>query len=130
MKKLVHAALCLLAIAPWMLAMFALWLSALLALLAHRIWPDADRGNCWTYVWPRYWMHGGYVVMRPADGQRVLGLFPVPHVMWLRKWGSGNDVRQTVPVERRRKPLPWYTLYFRYRVVETERPHDSQWGGL
>ena len=126
MKRFIHAVLCLLAFVPWAAAMVLLTLCGVLVVWADKVWPEADWGNCWTKAGPLWWKNGGYLCVRPADGQKLFGLFSVPHAIWMPTWPEGTDVRQTHPLHRRFSALlPWYTIYFKLKVLHTEKPHNG-----
>ena len=131
LRASIHAALVLLAVVPWIVGLLGFGAALLLVLAADWVWPDANRGNCWSFVGPRWVKHGGYIVVRPADGVRVLGRFWVPHAFWMPKIGMDNVILQTHPATRSRsKWLPWRTLYFEFRVRKRESPHNSDWADL
>lgn len=119
MRRALHALLVILAGPWWLLACLAFGVSVLLVLAADKLIPDADRGNCWSYVMPRFLKHGGYVCVRAARGARILGL-PIPHAIWLKQMPHGADLEQTIPTERKRSPPAWEVFYFKYRVVKHE----------
>lgn len=129
--RVLHAIVVVLAFFPWALGclMFAVALG--LVLLADRIWPDADWGNCWSFVGPRWYRHGGYIAIRSADEVSVSGCGPIPHAMWITTWPADAAVQQTRPRKRTgARWLPWRTLYFPYVVKKSERPHNSNWADL
>lgn len=102
---------------------FCLWLPCVmlgycvmgLAILGHRVWPAADRGNCWSYALPRLARHGGKLQVEASKLR--LGPLPIPHAIWVRPDGG---TEQTEPIERRRAAASaWWglaTIYFRFRV--------------
>ncbi len=132
MRHALHAIVCLLAAIPWALGVMLFSCALLLTILADRIWPNATWGNCWTQAGPRWWRHGGYLLVRSADGQKVLGIGGIPHAAWVHTLpDSGIGLLQTKPKHRRKSRfLPWYTLYFELDLIKHERPHNSKWGGL
>ena len=127
-----HFIVCMLAAVPWAIAMTAFSISAVLVLLADRIWPTAHWGNCWTFVGPKWLRDGGYMCIRASDGQKFLGVFPVPHAIWVKHIEVATDIQQTHPIKRfQNRVLPIYTLYFPYRVLHSEKRHNhTNWGDL
>jgi len=131
MKRFFHAVLVLLAVIPWAVGVTLFAIALVLVLLADKLWPNADWGNCWSFCGPKWVKEGGYLVARPADGVRFLGKLWIPHVFWMPKIGDGNTVLQTFPIDRTKaRWLPWRTLYFRFIVRGKERPHNSTFGDL
>jgi hypothetical protein len=131
-RRAAHAALCVAAFVPWLLGALGFGCALLLALLADRVWPNATWGNCWTQTGPRWWRHGGYLLIRWADGQQIGGVGGVPHAIWVHTLpDDGIGLLQTKPLRRRStRILPWYTLYFELDVIDRERPHNSSWSKL
>lgn len=126
MKKLLHALLVIGAAVPWTIGMFALFLSSLGALAADKVWPNATKGNCWSYAWPKWLKQGGYIDIRPAEGQRILGVFFLPHVIWMPEWPEGIPIKHAQPIKRHHSRwIPWYTLYYDFEVKDTEKPHNG-----
>jgi hypothetical protein len=121
MRRALHALLVILAGPWWLIACLTFGVSVLLVLAADKLIPDADRGNCWSYVMPRFLKHGGYVCIRAArGGVRMLGL-PVPHAIWLKHMPHGADIEQTVPVERKKsRGLALFSFFFKFKVVKHE----------
>ena len=131
-RRIVHAALVIASVPLWVVGCVGFAAAAAPILLAHRIWPQADRGNCWSFVGPRWLRHGGYLVVRPAGNVRIFGC-PVPHAIWLRSMPAGADIEQTVPQRALGaagdtrldrvllKMLHPGLLYFRFRVSRIER---------
>jgi hypothetical protein len=130
--RTLHFLICLLAAVPWVIAMLGMVASTLLVLLADWIWRDAHWGNCWTYVGPKWIRDGGYMCIRASDGQRFLGVFPVPHVIWVKHIDVASEIEQTHPDKRfMNRWFPFYVLYFPYHVMHKERRKDhSNWGDL
>lgn len=130
-RRALHATLVLLAVIPWSLGVLLFGVALLLVLLADKVWPNANWGNCWSYCGPKWVKEGGYLVGRPADNVRFLGRFWIPHVFWMPEIGDGNTVLQTFPVKRSKaKWLPLGTTYFEFIVRRKERPHNSNWADL
>jgi hypothetical protein len=120
-KKAAHAALVVLAFLPWLVGCIGFGLALALVLLADRIWPNAKHGNCWSYVGPRWWRHGGYLLIRWASGMSI------PHAAWVRTLSDGNELEQTVPLERVTSwALWWRTVYFPFRVTTKEKPQNAR----
>ncbi|MBK8772736.1 MAG: hypothetical protein IPM06_20230 [Rhizobiales bacterium] len=131
LRRTVHAVLVLLAVIPWVIGLAGFGVALLLVLLADWAWPKATWGNCWSFVGPRWFKHGGYICARPADGVRLLGKFWIPHAFWMPEIGADASIQQTVPDHRSNAQwLPWRVLYFPYRVIRKERAHNSNWADL
>jgi hypothetical protein len=125
-RSVIHAMLVILGFIPWAIAITLMAVTTGLALLADRARPHARAGNCWSYALQKWAKHDGYLIVRAADGQRFLGLFPVPHVAWVRHLGDENEMRFFVP-ERRKTArwVPWYVVYYSGRILTRERSHDG-----
>lgn len=127
MKRAVHAVLVLSMSAPLLVIYVSSVVAIALALLAHRVWPDANRGTCWSYALPRWWREGGYLAVRPALGVRMFGAGMVPHAIHVRDLGA-CQVSQTVPVRRYHGTLAVLrTWYFAYYIATTEPSKRGQW---
>ncbi len=124
MKRILIPLLLLLGLIPWLVAMPCMWFSIWVARLGHWLYPDHDYGNCWSYALPRFACHGGYLLVRPALGVKLLGLFSVPHVAWVRKLpadGAGVEMETFQPQRRvLSRWLPWHTIWYRGYVTGTE----------
>lgn len=102
---------------------FGLWLPCVLlgycvmglAILGHRVWPEADRGNCWSYALPRLAERGGKLQIEAS--RLSIGPLPIPHAIWIRPDGGAE---QTEPCVRRSSAAAaWWglaTIYFRFTV--------------
>jgi len=126
MRAALHFVLCVLAAVPLLLANFALTLALWLYVLADRVLPGATRGNCWSYVAPLVWHHGGHLLMRPAKGVRLLWMGMVQHVAWAPR--VHGHVEQTEPAERysgRWLLLRW--VYFRLIVRGADTAPAEPW---
>jgi hypothetical protein len=125
-RRILHIALVVAGFVPWALAMTLMAVSTGFALLAARAMPSARAGNCWSYVLPKWAKHGGYMLVRAADGQRFLGLFLVPHVAWVQHLADDNEMKFFVP-ERRKSArwVPWYVVYYSGRILRREKSHDA-----
>jgi hypothetical protein len=120
--KALHAILVVVAFVPWLIGCIGFGAALALVLLADRIWPGATRGNCWSYVGPRWWRRGGYLLIRWAAGWPM-----IPHAAWVRELSADNALEQTVPLERvTRWSLWWKTLYFPFRVSSVEQPRNAR----
>lgn len=128
LRHALHAAICIAAFVPWLVGVLAFGVALLFTLAADRLWPDATWGNCWTFVGPRWFRHGGYVQVRMAPAPRLFGRRIIPHAIWLKTAHPDSDVEQTAPIIRvMRFRDAWQTLYFRFRVHRQEpytRPVD------
>lgn len=126
MRQAMHFALCVLAAVPLLIANFGLTLALWLYVLADRVLPAATRGNCWSYVAPLVWKHGGHIVMRPARGVRLLWVGVVQHAAWAPRL-SGH-IEQTQPVERYTGPaLLWRWVYFDFGVRGPDSTTPEPW---
>lgn len=125
MGRVLHIILVYLAIIPWMLAVTLGVLCLILVMLAEKAWPNATCGNCWSFVGPKWFKHGGYLGIRYADGIRIFGKLRVPHAIWIKSLGTA-DVEHTFPVHRSKaKYLPWRILYFPFLVKTKDSSHDA-----
>jgi hypothetical protein len=121
MKRILHAAVVILAFVPWVIGCLGFGAAIALALLADRILPNARHGNCWSFALPRWWRNGGYLLVRWANGM------PVPHAAWVRRLSDGNELEQTAPLHRVTSwALLWKTLYFPFRVTTVEKPQNAR----
>ena len=119
MRHIIHWALNAIGVVTWFVAMSAMWVTIRLSVLGHRLWPEADKGNCWTYALPRWYLHGGYLSIRWANGARIFGR-RIPHVIWLHEIPADTPLQQTEPLRRSKgRRLP-PVFYFRFRVVTKE----------
>lgn len=126
-RRAVHALIIILAVIPWFIGLLGFGLALLLVLLADRVWPDATMGNCWSFVGPRWFRHGGYILIRPADNVRVLNIGWIPHAIWVKSLSDGVELEQTHPDNRTAaKWIPWRTVYFPFKVLHRERPHPAK----
>lgn len=121
-----HLLLVLAAFCPWLVCLLLAYPVIGLLLLAHKVWPDADTGNCWTYAVPRWANEGGYIAIRPAGGVRLFRWLRVPHAIWLRNLGSDAELAQTHPTLRvMARFMPWHVVYFRFYVSAEEKRRDE-----
>lgn len=130
MKRWAHMALVVTAALPWALAMGLLGVSLWLVVRADRIWPDARRGNCWSYAGSMWHKHGGYIQVRwsdfPEKGSRL-----VPHGQWVYRLHPGTGIHQTEPLDRRHRLRDfWRVIYFDYEVREWDREQPTSWPDL
>lgn len=127
-RAAIHFILTMLCAVVWGIGNVFYAMAVLFAVAADLIVPSSKFGNCWTYALPRWWRHGGYLLVRSADGVKFMNFFPVPHVLWVRKLPRrGVDLQQFVPVDR--KPAKWfplYTTYFNGELRSVEAPHTSR----
>lgn len=115
MRRVAYAAVVLLAAVA---ATVVYWLSVLviwLAVKAHKLNPEAKRGNCWMYALRQWHMRGGGLYVRPS-GIKV-GHFFAPHVAWVERLGSGAVVEQYTTDD----PLPASNLSGVWFVGEVRR---------
>jgi len=78
-RKLLHAAILLAAAAPWIIAYFMLALAAGMCWAADRVWPNATRGNCWSFALHRWCKERGVLALSFVEDARLLRIFPVVH---------------------------------------------------
>lgn len=118
-RRVLHAMLAAVGVMLWMVLAAGGLLLVGVAVVGHRVWPDADRGDCWSYALPRWVLHGGALRI---SIHRVEWL-PIPRATWVRPDGV---LERAAPVRRARTVREaWYgarTLYFRYRVVRQSPP--------
>ena len=106
--------------------MWMMTITTAIVILADKALPNATSGNCWTYALPKWYRHGGYLLVRNADIVRFLWIFPVPHVAWVKHLGSDVVVEQFDPVKRKlSKFFPWFTIYYEGKVKLRESNHDA-----
>lgn len=126
-RRIVHACVVFALALPLGIAWVAVSAALGLALLANRVWPEADRGNCWTFALVKWWREGGYIAARPAPGVRFIGMGMVPHVLWVRHI-SGCELQQAVPVKRYHGPwLVFRAWHFKFNVIKTEAAERGDW---
>ena len=117
---------CLLGVFVWGIGNVFYLLSMLMAELMAKISPEHTHGNCWSYALPRIRKHGGYALVRPADGNnRFMWFFPVWHVLWVKHLPRTAEVEQFIPLER--KTGKWFsvhTWWYRGMVRFKESPHN------
>lgn len=132
LRRVAHAVLVTAAAPPYLIAYLLLVLCAGLVVVAEHVLPHARVGNCWSYVGPRWLKYGGYIAIRAARGVSLSGSLLVPHAIWIRELPPGTDMRQTVPLNRRKSRwFPWFVAYFPFKVVDTERnPVETNWNEL
>lgn len=120
MRRALHAVFVLAGVPLWFFAVGAFALIMQLARAAHRVWPEADCGNCWSFTMPRWHDGGGYLAVRWARGRvRFLGM-RIPHAIWVPALDAGTPVEQTLPLRRSSSRLMPQVVYFRYRVSTHE----------
>ena len=122
MRQLAHFALVMLGILPWALAYWAGALAMWIAVLGDRVWPEADRGNCFSHALP-LWVRGrGALVLTFVEDARFLRWFPVLHAAVLPAFPRGNAYEMTQPLHRKTtRWFPWFTFYFRFRIIRHDR---------
>ena len=97
-----------------------------LALLGKRIDPTHKRGNCWTYALPEFVEKGGYLAVRASDGLKFLGVFIVPHVLYMPILHGRSVISQYVPIDRRSSSLlPWYAVNYLGEIRSVESNHNA-----
>lgn len=129
MRRIIHFFLFMLGFVSWGIGNVLYSVCAGISILADRVDPNSEWGNCWGYVLPRWWLDDGYLIIRRAYGNMFLGFLPLPHVLWAKNLNLGvADVEHFSPLERKKtKWFPWYAVYFRGRVINRDvvRRDDS-----
>jgi hypothetical protein len=128
--RILHALLVLAAVPLWAVAMLLLSIALGLVVLADKVWPDANWGNCWSFAGAKWARHGGYLQVRWADfpqpGSRV-----IPHGQWVYRLHPNTGIQHTEPVRRAHRLRDvWKTLYFELRVLDTDRDQPTSWPDL
>ena len=127
MRKTLHFILNAIGFVFWVILMVALAITTWIAVLGDKVWPNADMGSCWTYSLPRLVKRGGYLLIRPADGQMFFGFLPVLHAAWVKVLGK-SELEYFHPVHRRSSVwMPWHTFYYKGVRRTVEHNHDSVW---
>jgi hypothetical protein len=122
-RHALHAVICIAAFFPWLVGVLGFGAALALTVLADKLWPNATWGNCWTYVGPRWFKHGGYVQMRLVKCPKIFGRSFIPHAIWLRESHPEAKLEQTEPMTRiKRLRDAWQTIYFRF-YIHTSEPH-------
>ncbi len=125
-RKFLHFVTVILAGAFWFIAYWIFVICALLILLANKILPDANKGNCWTFAGLKWMQHGGYLAIRKIADNKFMKMFPVVHVVWIKEFSTENKTEQVVPIRRKsNKWFPHHVFYFPFRISRTERPHNA-----
>ena len=134
LRRLAHSLLLVVGFVVWLAGVLCFTAATYAAVACEKLMPGRMFGNCWTFALPRYLQRGGYLIIRPADGVRVLGIFHVPHVIWARKLPTGMPVEQFVPLVRSHsKWFPWRTIWYEGRARNRERAQredpqpDTNW---
>lgn len=118
-RRIVHAGLvCVLAV-PLGIAWAAVSVALGLALLAHRMWPSADWGNCWTFALVKWWRDGGYLACRPSTASRAFGFGLVPHVLWVKSL-DGCELQQIAPTTHYTGPWMGLRVWYFHFVLRTD----------
>ena len=127
MKQIVHFILILIAAILWTLGCIGYALALGITLLASIIHDKSVYDNCWSYATPKWIRYGGYLLIRPADGQRFLKWLPVLHVAWVKNIDPACvEVEQYAPIDRKSGIfLPWHVFYYKGEIKKTETPHPS-----
>jgi hypothetical protein len=127
MTRILHCAICVVAFFMWGVGNLFYTLACFLCMAANKVEPNSKWGNCWTFASVRWVKQGGYLMVRPADKQRFLGVFPVPHAIWVEVVGDGNILKQFIPVKRMTGLLmPLHTIYYCGKVQNFETPHNAR----
>ncbi len=130
-RRIAHAAVSVTAIVPFSFGMVNMLISWGLVLIADKIWPNATWGNCWTFVGPKLFKHGGAVLIEKAQGPMLLKVIPVPHAIMVHHLGEDTVFEMTMPLKRTKAQwIPWRAGYFPFRVVRQKKRQDSTWADL
>jgi hypothetical protein len=126
-RQAAHFFLSSVGLAVWGVAMCFMVLAVALSHLCHKVCRNPDRQNCWSHTLWRWNTYGGYLAVRKADGVQFIKWLPVPHVLWLMEIPKkGVRLEQYVPIKRERaKWLPWFTGYFKGRVIHFDSNHAA-----
>ncbi len=121
-QRIAHAVISLAANVPLVMAWGCIALTAWMAVLAARVWPQADRGNCWQWALAKQHQAGGYVFARDVRGATlILGRIVPPHAGWAPSL-DGVPVMQTEPRDRYKgASLLWRWMYFRFDIVTRDK---------
>ena len=126
MKALLHKIFCYFGAIFWIISVTTMTITTLFASLCDWVDPTSKMGNCWSFALPKWAKQGGYLLIRPADGNRFLKIFPVPHVLWVKQIPKeGLVLEQFFPLERKQASwFPHHTLYYKGIVKTKEHPHN------
>ena len=135
MKQIAHFISIFIAAILWAVGCIWYALAFYFTYIADKIHPSSTHNNCWAYVGPKWIKNGGYLLIRPADGQRFLKWLPVLHVGWVKNLNPEHvEIEQYAPIERKSgKFFPWHVFYYRGHIKTTETPHpskDTDWDKL
>ena len=125
-RRALHMALAALGAPVWVLFCACLAVMVLLAALGHRLWPAADRGNCWSFALPRWLAGGGALAIVPSG--LWIGPIPILHAAWVPA-GPQDYLQQTEPVSRVGKDAPLWRKatafwYFKFSVESDDHRHQ------
>lgn len=127
MKRFLHALLVIVGNVPllgaYLCILFAMWIYV----LADKLWPDATRGNCWSFALAQAWKRGGHVPIRPVrEAKMAFGLGMALHAAWTPR--LHGQVEQTEPVERYKGPsLLWRWMYFPFSARGADSKTSPAW---
>jgi hypothetical protein len=129
LRRVAHSVLLVIGLPLWLIGVLCFTAAAYAAVAGDRLMPGRMFGNCWTFTLPRYVQRGGYLIVRPADGVRFLGVFHIPHVIWAPALPKGMPVEQFVPLVRSNSRwFPWHTLWYEGRARNRERAKRDDLG--
>lgn len=117
---LLHFLLNAIGIIPWLLGVFMFFITTNIAILGHKLLPDADKGNCWSFALPRWYLSGGYLVIRWSKSREKIFGMRIPHVIWVSDGIQNTELQQTIPLNLTTKKILPPVFYFKYKVVTTE----------
>jgi hypothetical protein len=127
MKTGIHFLMVFIAALFWIVGCSFFFIAFIFTWLADKLIPYSIKGNCWSFAGPLWVKYGGYLLIRPADGQRVFGIFPILHVAWVKNLDPrGLELLQFFPTKRKNgRFMPWHVLYYTGEVRDVEKPHPS-----
>lgn len=126
MRQAAHFLLVMIGFLAGIVTITCACVAALFLVLANRVMPNSEWGNCWAYAVPR-WIDGdGYLSIRRSEGIKLFNLLFVPHAQWKKKTHMPDSFEQFVPVKRVFcKWLPIHAIYFRGHVTTREESHEA-----
>lgn len=122
LRRAAHFGMAMVGAVLWLVIVVQVSALVALAVLGHKVWPQADRGNCWTHALPRWWIKGGYLAI--AFSPLRIGPIRIPHAVWVpQTFLAGCE--STEPLHRQTTAAQaWFglkTLYFQFYVRHMDR---------
>lgn len=130
-RRVLHFALASAGVVVWGVGNLFYVLAILCAEAMERVEPNSQFGNCWSFALTRWRKHGGYLMVRAADGlppvrNRFLKVFPVPHAIWVKHLDRRTEIEMFLPEKRYAAEwFPWRTAYYKGWVRFKDSPHDA-----